>query len=130
MFDIGALREIASELVGEGCEMEGTVCHDAADTIEQLSSILNTPVVEPFLHAAIAEAAHQRKRWGDQHDESKDAFDWYWTLGYLSAKAARAHNDKDYTKALHHTVTAAALLAHWHRLIVKARDISQQKKEN
>lgn len=87
-----------------------------------LRDILNTPVVEPFAMAAAIEAKHQRLRRGDPHDEAKDAFDWFWTLGYLGGKAARAHNDGDIAKALHHTITAAALLANWHRHLIFRRN--------
>jgi hypothetical protein len=88
---------------------------DLEAEVAVLREIHNTPVVEPFAIAAAMEAKHQRLRHGDAHDGNKDAFDWYWTLGYLGAKAARAENDGDIAKALHHTVTAAALLANWHR---------------
>lgn len=84
--------------------------------------ILDTPIVEPFTEAVVAEAKHQRARWGDEHDVGKDAFDWFWALGYLGGKAARADNDGDTAKALHHTVTAAALLANWHRHLIFRRD--------
>jgi len=87
-----------------------------------LREILNTPVVEPFMLAAVTEAKHQRARWGDEQDAKKDAFDWFWTLGYLGGKAARSANDGDIAKALHHTVTAAALLANWHRHLIFRRD--------
>ncbi len=45
--------------------------------VDRLRGILSTPQIEPFMAAAIAEAQHQVFRWGSQHDEKKDAFDWY-----------------------------------------------------
>ena len=41
--------------------------------------------------------------------------DWFWTLSYLAGKALRAHIDGDRNKALHHTISSAALLLNWHR---------------
>lgn len=84
--------------------------------------ILDTPVVEPFAEAVALEAKHQIFRHGKEHDIVKDAFDWYWALGYLGGKAARADKDDDVAKALHHTITAAALLANWHRHLIFRRD--------
>ena len=95
--------------------------------IAVLTDILNTPVVEPFALAAACEAKHQRLRRGDQDDAAKDGFDWFWMLGYLGGKAARAQNDGDIAKALHHTVTAAALLANWHRHLIFRRDAALSK---
>jgi len=93
-----------------------------------LRDIHNTPIVEPFALAAACEAKHQRLRHGDDHDASKDPWDWFWTLGYLAAKAGRAEADGDIPKALHHTVTAAALLANWHRrLTFKTPADTEQK---
>lgn len=90
--------------------------------IGRLRAILNTPMLEPFVEAAVAEAKHQRMRHGDNHDATKDAFDWMWTLGYLANKAARADSDGDIDKALHHTITAAALLANWHRYLLARKE--------
>jgi hypothetical protein len=88
--------------------------------VELARKALNTPIVEPFAEAAASEAKHQVYRWGDEQDATKTAWDWFWTLGYLGGKAAQAALSRDWTKAKHHTVTAAALLANWHRHIVDA----------
>jgi hypothetical protein len=93
--------------------------------VKRLTEILNTPVVEPFMQAAVAEAKHQRFRWGDEADALKTAWDWFWCLGYLGGKAAHAALAGDHEKALHHTITAAAMLANWHRHIVADRDRRQ-----
>jgi hypothetical protein len=87
-----------------------------------LTAILNTPHLEPFAEAVVAEAKHQVFRHGWEHDATKDPFAWIWTLGYLANKAARADADGDVDKALHHTVTAAALLANWHRLLKQRKE--------
>lgn len=88
--------------------------------LDRLRAILNTPVLEPFMEAAVHEAKHQRYRWGDEHDATKTAWDWFWTLGYLGGKAAHAALARDWDKAKHHTITAAAMLANWHRHICEA----------
>ena len=80
-----------------------------------------SPIIEIFAEAAVNEAAHQRLRFDDDHDQKKNAWDWYWTLGYLASKAAMADNDGDFAKALHHTITAAAMLANWHRILIDRR---------
>lgn len=83
--------------------------------VARLRKILDTPAIEPFAEAAALEAKHQIYRWGDEHDATKTAWDWYWTLGFLGGKAAHCALARDWEKALHHTVTAAAMLANWHR---------------
>lgn len=88
--------------------------------IDRLNRILNTPTIEPFIEAAVSEAKHQIYRWGEQHDATKTAWDWYWLAGYLTSKAAHAALAKDWDKAKHHTITAAAMLANWHRHICDA----------
>lgn len=102
--------------------------------LNRLNEILNTPVLEPFMEAAVHEARHQRYRWGDEHDATKTAWDWFWTLGYLGGKAAHAALVRDWKKAKHHTITAAAMLANWHRHICDAeaaeRDNQQLKQES
>ena len=89
----------------------------ARSEVDRLTKILNTPLLDDFIEAVQSEAAHQEWRWGAEHDDDKDPQDWYWTLGYLSGKALRAHLDGNTKKALHHTISSAALLMHWHRRI-------------
>jgi hypothetical protein len=86
----------------------------------RLKGILNTPQLEPFMEAAVSEARHQIYRWGHDHDATKTAWDWFWTLGYLGGKAAHAALAQNWEKAKHHTITAAAMLSNWHRHIVDA----------
>lgn len=83
-----------------------------------LRKILETPALEPFAEAAVIEARHQIYRWGAEHDAAKTAWDWYWTLGFLAGKAAHSAIAGDRDKALHHTITAAAMLANWHRQLI------------
>ncbi len=82
------------------------------EEVERLRNLINNPHTEEFLEAVRLEAAHQRERWGDEHDARKTDEDFYWTLGWLSGKAVRFENQE---KRLHHIITSAALLLNWHR---------------
>ncbi len=85
----------------------------AKKEIERLQAIektINTPQTEDFIEAVKNEAAHQTKRWGGEHDDSKAPEDWMWLLGWLISKAVQQPE-----KRLHHIVTSAAALAQWHR---------------
>jgi hypothetical protein len=80
----------------------------------RLTILLNTPEVEDWAKGAILEAAHQRERWGADHDAGKSPFDWFWLVGYLSQKAAASAVAGDIAKAKHHTISTGAALANWH----------------
>lgn len=82
--------------------------------IDRLRTLLNTPELHDFAKAVALEAAHQRERWGSQHDTGKEPEDWFWLLGYLGGKALSAHKIGDMKKAMHHTISSAAALANWH----------------
>ena len=88
-----------------------------ADELERLDTLINTPLLEPFLEAVKFEAAHQRSRWGRAHDENKSPEDWFWLIGYLGGKALHATRDGDLDKARHHTISTAAALILWHELL-------------
>jgi hypothetical protein len=79
---------------------------------------LNTPALYDFAKAVRLEGAHQRERWGTEHDDGKAPADWYWLIGYLAGKALASHLKGEVDKALHHTITAAAALANWHSAIL------------
>ena len=89
------------------------------DTIDRLVALLNEPLYRDFTEAVEREAAHQIHRWGPDHDTPKEPQDWFWLVGYLAGKALRAHIDRDTDKALHHTISSAAVLLHWHGRILK-----------
>lgn len=76
--------------------------------------IINTPETFDFMAGVPIEAAHQRERWGSDHDAGKTPFDWFWLVGYLAQKAASAAVAGDAEKAKHHTISTAAALANWH----------------
>jgi hypothetical protein len=85
--------------------------------IDRLHSVLNTPETEDFYAGIELEAAHQRERWGSDHDAGKGHADWFWLVGYLAGKCLTAAIANDREKALHHTISTAAVLADWHRAI-------------
>jgi len=84
---------------------------------KELETLLNTPELKDFIKAVPLEAAHQRERWGVEHDAGKEPEDWFWLLGYLAGKALAAVKVGDKEKALHHTISSAAALANWHAAI-------------
>ena len=86
----------------------------AACILECAGKIINAPETFDFMSGVPLEAAHQRDRWGVEHDAGKTPFDWFWLIGYLSQKAASAAVAGDIEKAKHHTVSTAAALANWH----------------
>ncbi len=85
--------------------------------LNRLRALVNTPELHDFARAVVLEAAHQRERWGSEHDAGKEPQDWFWLLGYLGGKALAAHAAGNTEKALHHTISSAAALANWHAAI-------------
>lgn len=79
---------------------------------------INTPELHDFMEGMRNEVLHQVERWGQAHDRSKSAENWYWLVGYLAGKALRAAITGDRDKALHHTISSAAALANWHAAIL------------
>jgi len=55
--------------------------------VAELEALVNTPEIINFAKAVQLEAAHQRKRWGSEHDAGKTDADWFWLIGYLGGKA-------------------------------------------
>lgn len=88
------------------------------DELATLKAKLNSPITRDFLEGVMVEVPHQRERWGSEHDAGKAPQDWFWLLGYLSGKALRAHVDGDLAKAMHHTISSAAVLANWHAVLL------------
>lgn len=86
--------------------------------VARLQALLNTPELHDFSRAVVLEAAHQRERWGADHDAGKEPEDWLWLLGWLAGKAVRAARAGDRDKALHHAISSAAVLANWHAAIL------------
>lgn len=87
-----------------------------AERLAELETLLNTPEIHDFAKAVTLEAAHQRKRWGLDHDEGKTDADWFWLIGYLAGKAL--HNpDGDTEKKMHRIITIAAAACNWHAAV-------------
>jgi hypothetical protein len=55
--------------------------------IEELNALINTPEILDFMKAVPLEAAHQRERWGSDHDAGKTDSEWLWLIGFLACKA-------------------------------------------
>lgn len=91
---------------------------DAAARIAALQAVIDTPIVAAFAEGVTMEAAHQRLRWGADHDAGKGPLDWFWLIGYLAQKATAAAIAGDRDKALHHTISTAAALANWHAALL------------
>lgn len=85
----------------------------------ELKRLLNTPEFLNFGKGVILEAAHQVKRWGPAHDRNKGPLDWFWLIGYLAQKVVVAQQAGDRNKALHHTISTAAVCANWHAAILR-----------
>ncbi len=82
--------------------------------LAQLKAQLEAPELIDFREAVVREAAHQRVRWGSDHDAGKTAADWFWLIGYLAGKALHADKAGDADKLRHHIITTAAACANWH----------------
>lgn len=80
----------------------------------EVELLIHTPEIAVFENGVRVEAAHQRERWGADHDAGKTPFDWFWLVGYLAQKAAAAAVAGDIDKARHHTISTAAALSNWH----------------
>lgn len=75
----------------------------------ELEALINNPHTKDFLEAVRLEAAHQRERWGVDHDAGKADSDWFWLIGYVCGKAVSKPD-----KQLHHIITTAAVCLNWH----------------
>ncbi len=78
---------------------------------------LHKPILMDFFGGTKIEMSHQVERWGRTHDRNKAPQDWFWLLGYLAGKANAAATLGDRDKALHHCISSAAVLGHWHAAI-------------
>ena len=78
------------------------------------AEIINAPETADFMAGVPLEAAHQRERWGSDHDAGKQSEDWVFLVGWLLGKACVAARAGDLEKAKHHTISGAAALSNWH----------------
>lgn len=110
------LAAVAKELIQRSDELDAALeaQREAGAERDRLLLQLNTPHTADFLEAVRIEAAHQRERWGVDHDAGKRPEDWITLVSYLLGKAARAHFDGERDKLLHHVITLAAVCSNWH----------------
>lgn len=112
---------------------------DAAEG-RRLTALINTPELLDFAKAVHLEACHQEVRWGAEDRELKTPAEWFWLLSHLATRALEHHKEAERLragcaadepnaghaktiahhreKAVHHTITAAAVLAHWHASVL------------
>jgi hypothetical protein len=76
--------------------------------------VQDVPEVDDFMRGVPLEAAHQRERWGVDHDAGKTPADWFWLIGYVAGKALHAAISGNSEKFKHHVITTAAVCANWH----------------
>lgn len=95
-------------------------CEALRAEVDRLRGLLNAPELRDFVSGAVLEAAHQRERFGVDHDAGKGPEDWFWLVGYLAGKALRSAIAGDLEKALHHCISTAAALANWHAALLGA----------
>lgn len=88
--------------------------NEAVSELARLRSELNAPHVNDFLEAVRLEAVHQRERWEAEGDAGKQPTDWLFLVGYLAGKGCTAAIQGDRDKALHHTISTAAVCLNWH----------------
>ncbi|MEQ8829533.1 MAG: hypothetical protein RLW87_06970 [Alphaproteobacteria bacterium] len=89
---------------------------------QEIRDLIERPQIRDFISSAVAEAAHQRARWGEPHDADKQSEDWFWTVGYLAGKSLAAQRAGDAEKAKHHLISTTAVLAHWHEAMSTGSD--------
>lgn len=100
---------------------------EARQYIAYLEEKLNSPEIFVFLEAVQREAAHQREKWGPDHDKEKSPEDWLWLIARVVTKATQAERYGEPKKYLHHIITTAACALNWHASAIK---IMQEKEEN
>jgi len=93
---------------------------------DRAESLINNPEINNFIEGVKSEAAHQVKRWGENHDGLKTPEDWLWLLAYLSTKATQASRYGDKEKYLHHIVTCAAACFNWHKKVSTPEPLSKE----
>lgn len=88
------------------------------DLYKEKAALLDKPEILDFVKAVVIEAAHQRSRWGSDHDEGKTDVDWLWLIGWLAGKAVHNPPSPDGRTAselqLHRIITVAAAACNWH----------------
>lgn len=116
-----------------------------AEAAHHLHALVNTPELVDFPRAIHLEAVQQLDRWGSADRHGKKPVDWHWLVAHLAGRSLEHHKEAERLelvvnglhradavlmgmlrdqiayhreKAVHHTITAAAALNHWHASIV------------
>jgi hypothetical protein len=116
-----------------------------AEAAHQLHALVNTPELVDFPRAIHLEAVHQLDKFGSADRHGKKPVDWHWLVAHLAGRSLEHHKEAERLelvvnglhradavlmgmlrdqiahhreKAVHHTITAAAALNHWHASIV------------
>lgn len=116
-------------------------CHER----DRLLKLINTPELVDFPKAVHLEAVHQELRWGTGDREGKKPYDWHWLVAHLAGRALEHHKEAERLheqcallrpdmeacnavlreqiayhreKAVHHVITTAAALEHWHASVL------------
>lgn len=121
---------------------------DLVARLDAVLAIVNRPELIDFPKAVMLEAQHQEVRWGTQDRSGKEPSDWFWLVGHLAGRALEHHKEADRLadelvsagihepfvakqvayhreKAVHHCITSAAALAHWHANMLGAHTAMQ-----
>lgn len=111
---IEVVANLRKQLLGDITEREQEAMLLLADKAARMNALLNTPELIDFAKGVQLEAAHQRERWGSEHDAGKTPYDWFWLVAHLATRALEADKRGDLDKMRHHMITTAAALANWH----------------
>ena len=82
--------------------------------LERCVKILNTPQYDDWIESVKTEAQHQDWSGRASDDGDKWPAEWFGLVCHLAEKCVQAQTRGDWTKALHHTISTAAVLMHWH----------------
>lgn len=131
---------------------ESMVRSELLRELRRLDALINTPELVDFAKAVRLESVHQEQRWGRADRDGKTPGEWHWLVAHLAGRAlshsqeakrlqgivaAMPVDDLDMRmafgdlvahhreKALHHTITTAAALAHWHASMMGKRTATQ-----
>ena len=103
---------VSSALVGEGHPPLETL-EKMVKEMERMQSLFASRVFWNFVDGLEREAAEEMGRSRSAPDQEWQKEDWFWLIGWVVGKALQAHIRGDCEKALHHTVSSAAVLINW-----------------
>lgn len=108
-----AALQARAEQAERAVDVQAKLLADTGRRAEEMEALISRPYIGAWSDEILIEAAHQRTRYGADHDHGKAPEDWFWLIGYLAGKALAAHKAGNAAKAHHHTVSTGAVLAHW-----------------